>query len=343
MQIPTIILNLLLSTMVFLQPLVAQDLVAENMLLFQRSEGGWPKHYGEKAIDYNRIFTAAEKAGIKDDYHRNDATIDNKATTKEIRYLLKLYKKDPNKAYLKSAEKGISYLLDAQYKNGGWPQYYPDLSSYRHEVTYNDDAMINALNVLYDATKKEGDFSVLDTALIPREEMAIQKGIQCILKTQIKVKKKLTAWCAQYDENTLQPAMARKYELESISGSESVGIVRFLMKVQHPSPEIKNAIANAIEWFEKSKIVGYKYVDILDPKLPKGRDRVMVADAGSVIWARFYDIDSNVPFFSGRDSIKKYKVSEIEHERRIGYGWYGTWPKDLLEKEYPEWQKKNDL
>ncbi len=330
----------LLGTAV-LQNVYAQDLVADNMLMFQRSEGGWPKHYEEKAIDYNRVYSEAEKASIKDEHNRNDATIDNKATTKEIRYLLKEYKKDGNKVYLKAAEHGIKYLLDAQYRNGGWPQFYPDLSSYRHEITYNDDAMINALNVLYDVTKRTDDFSVVDSTLIPKAEKAIQKGIQCILKTQIKVKKKLTAWCAQYNENTLLPAMARKFELESISGSESVGIVKFLMKVENPSVEIKKAITGAIEWFEKSKIVGYKFVDIEAPSMPKGKDRVLVADATSVIWARFYDIDTNEPFFCGRDSIKRWKVSDIEHERRIGYAWYGTWPKDLLEKDYPNWLKKN--
>ncbi len=319
----------------------AQDMVADNMLLFQRSEGGWPKHYEERAIDYKRIYNEAEKASIKDEHNRNDATIDNKATTTEIRYLLKAYKKENNPAYLKAAEKGIKYLLEAQYKNGGWPQFYPDLSSYRHEITYNDDAMINAMNVLYDLTKKTDDFDVVDSTLIPKANKAIQRGIQCILKTQIKVKKQLTAWCAQYNENTLQPAMARKFELESISGSESVGIVRFLMKVENPSPEIKNAINSAVQWFEKSKIVGYKFVDIQDPTQPKGRDRVLIADSTSVIWARFYDIDTNEPFFSGRDSIKRKKVSEIENERRTGYAWYGTWPKELLEKEYPKWLKKN--
>jgi PelA/Pel-15E family pectate lyase len=321
--------------------LFAQDMVADNMLMFQRSEGGWPKHYEERAIDYKRVYSEAEKAAIKDEHNRNDATIDNKATTTEIRYLLKAFKKEKNPAYLKAAEKGIKYLLDAQYKNGGWPQFYPDLSSYRHEITYNDDAMINAMNVLYDLTKRAEDFDVVDSTLIPKASKAIQKGIQCILKTQIKVKKKLTAWCAQYNENTLQPAMARKFELESISGSESVGIVRFLMKVENPTPEIKNAINSAVEWFEKSKIVGYKFVDIQDPTQPKGRDRVLVADSTSVIWARFYDIDTNEPFFSGRDSIKRKKVSEIENERRTGYAWYGTWPKELLEKEYPKWLKKN--
>ena len=84
----------------------------------------------------------------------------------------------------------------------------------------------------------------------------------------------------------------------------------------------------------------YKYVDIDAPSLPKGRDRVILPDSNSVVWARFYEIGTNRPMFSGRDSIKKYAVSEIEQERRIGYGWYGTWPLELLEKDYPSWVKK---
>jgi PelA/Pel-15E family pectate lyase len=337
-----VIVRLALSAVFAAYSLAAytQDAVADNMLLFQRSEGGWPKHYEEKAIDYNRVYSDVEKAAIKDEHNRNDATIDNKATTKEIRYLLKMYKQLNNKTYLQAAEKGIKYLLDAQYANGGFPQFYPDLSSYRHEITYNDDAMINALNILWDVAKKTNNFEVVNAAFIPKAEKALQRGIQCILKTQIKVKKQLTAWCAQYDENTLQPAMARKFELVSISGNESVGIVKFLMKIENPSTEIKNAIIAAVEWFEKVKIKGYKYVDITDAAMPNGKDRVIVADTSSTIWARFYEIGTNTPFFSGRDSIKKYKVSEIEHERRVGYGWYGTWPKELLEKEYPTWRKK---
>lgn len=29
---------------------------------------------------------------------------------------------------------------------------------------------------------------------------------------------------------------------------------------------------------------------------------------------------------------------QIHPERRTGYSWYGTWPADLLETEYPRWQ-----
>lgn len=319
----------------------AQDPVADNMLLYQRSIGGWPKHVGEQQIDYTKQLTPAEKADLMDNKGLNDATIDNNATSKEIRYLVSAFKQSGNKNYLDAAEKGIRYLLMMQESNGGWPQFYPDSSLYRSEVTFNDNAMINAMNVLWDVVHRINDFDVVDPSLIEPSKNAIGAGVQCILKTQIKVHGKLTAWCAQYDKTTLQPAKARSYELVSISGEESVGIVEFLMKIENPSAEIKNAINSAVEWFQQSRIDGYRYADIKYASQPNGRDRVLMPDKNSTVWARFYDIETNKPFFSGRDGIKKWSVTEIENERRTGYGWYGTWPKKLLEKEYSEWKKKN--
>ena len=319
---------------------VAQDAVANNMLLFQRNYGGWPKHYQEQKINYKKVYTDVEKATIQDESNRNDATIDNDATSKEIRYLIKAYHQTKNKKYLTASEKGIKYLLKMQYKNGGFPQFYPDLSSYRHEITYNDNAMINAMNVLYDVALRRNGFDAVDSNFIKPSKIAVAKGVDCILKTQVKVKGKLTVWCAQHDEKTLKPAKARAYELPSLSGSESVGIIKFLMRFEHQTIEIKNAVEAALEWFEKSKIVGYKYEDIPDSTLPKGRDRGIIPEAGNILWARFYDIETNQPFFSGRDGIKRKNVSEIEYERRNGYGWYGNWARDLLEKDYPVWKSK---
>ena len=318
---------------------VAQDLVADNMLLFQRNYGGWPKHYKEEKIDYKKEYSAVEKATIQDESNRNDATIDNDATTKEVRYLIKVYHQSKNKKYLTAAENGIKYLLKMQYKNGGFPQFYTDLSSYRHEITYNDNAMINAMNVLYDVAFRRNGFDAVDSNFIKPSKNAVAKGVDCILKTQVKVKGKLTVWCAQHDEKTLKPAKARAYELPSLSGSESVGVVKFLMRYEQQTPEVIKAVEAAIQWFNKSKIIGYKYEEIPDSTLPKGRDRGIIPEAGNVLWARFYDIEANEPFFCGRDGIKRKNVSEIEYERRNGYGWYGTWAKDLLEKDYPNWKE----
>jgi PelA/Pel-15E family pectate lyase len=320
-----------------------KDPVAENMLLYQRKNGGWPKHFqGDRKVDYNRTLTRSEKKELHSGYTEGmDATIDNDATSKEIRYLAKAYKKTGNAAYLEAVQKGVAYLLKAQYPNGGWPQFYPDFSSYRSQVTYNDNAMVNALNILRDVAKGRNDLEVVERSYAGRCNKAVEKGIECILKTQIRQKGKLTAWCAQYNAKTLVPEMARKYELPSLSGNESVGIVKFLMGVENPPKEIIEAINGAVEWFDKVKIKGYRYIDVPAPNEPSGRDRVFVPDSsGGLLWARFYDLETNEPFFCGRDSQRKKTIAEVENERRIGYAWYGNWPGRLLSEDYPKWAAK---
>ncbi len=324
-----------------IQPLHAQDSVADHMLVYQRSSGGWPKHLGNNNVDYSKPIAPADLKMIREDTAHNGATIDNNATTKEIRYLLQSYKENRNKQYLAAAEHGIRFLLTAQYRNGGWPQYYPDSSLYRSEITYNDNAMVNVLNLLDDLAHHTNGLEEVNQVLVRPAQKAVENGIGCILKTQLVVNGKLTAWCAQYDKTTLLPDTARAYELPSLSGNESVGIVRFLMRTEHPSPAISNSVNSAVAWFEKVRIPGYKYVDIVDASLPDGKDRVIQPDPSSVIWARFYEISTNEPFFCGRDGIKKKHVAEVAYERRTNYGWYGTWPKQLLEKDYPAWKKAN--
>jgi PelA/Pel-15E family pectate lyase len=318
------------------------DPIADKMLLYQRKNGGWPKHFqGNRNVDYKRVLNDAELKELQDGYEKGiDATIDNEATNKEIKYLVKSYKAHNDERYLKAAEHGIDYLLKAQYANGGWPQYYPDFSLYRSQITYNDNAMINVLNVLQDVVNGKNDLDVISRSYVPKCKEAIQNGIDCILKTQWKQKGKLTAWCAQYNAKTMQPEIARKFELASLSGSESVGIVKFLMSQPNPSKEIITAVNAAVEWFNTVKITGYNFVDVKAPNETSGRDRVLVKDDNSVIWARFYDLETNEPFFTGRDSQPKKTIAEVENERRIGYAWYGVWPLNLINEEYPKWTAK---
>ncbi|RYZ45515.1 MAG: pectate lyase, partial [Chitinophagaceae bacterium] len=276
---------LLLGVLLSLAAL-SQDAVADNMLLYQRSIGGWPKHINDVKVDYAQSLTESDRTKLAGDKARKDATIDNGATTKEIRYLANAYKKTGNKAYLQAAEKGIRYLLLMQMPNGGFPQFYPDSSSYRGQITYNDNAMINALTVLWDVAYGEGGLEVVSASLKNPAKSAVAKGIDCILKTQVVINGKPTVWCAQHDKKTFLPVKARAFELASLSGSESVGILNFLMKVKDPSPALKSAVVHAVEWLKKAKIRGYTYKDIEDPAQPKGRDRVLVKDDFSFVWAR---------------------------------------------------------
>ena len=69
-------------------------------------------------------------------------------------------------------------------------------------------------------------------------------------------------------------------------------------------------------------------------------DVVVIADErAKPIWARHYEIGTNRPVFAGRDTVKRYALSDIERERRTGTPWYGNWPQGLLETEYPQWRE----
>ncbi|MBC7913546.1 MAG: pectate lyase [Pyrinomonadaceae bacterium] len=308
-------------------------MTAINILNYQRNSGGWPKNIA----DYTKKLTPAEEADIKSEASRNDATIDNSATVKEIRFLAEQYQISGKKEYLKAVENGISYLLKAQYSNGGWPQYFPDTSGYRKHITYNDHAMINVLTLLQDVSLGMRFMNGFDKSLVSLSKASVLKGIDCILNTQVKVKGKLTAWCAQHDKDSLVPAKARSYELISLSGSESVGILQFLMNQKKPSEKIKTSILEGVNWLKAVQLKGFKYEDIPDSSKPKGYDRLLIKHPESVLWARFYEVETNEPFVCGRDGIKKRELREIEYERRAGYAWYGSWAKELLEVKFPVW------
>ncbi|OIN57637.1 pectate lyase [Arsenicibacter rosenii] len=316
-----------------------QDSVGERMLLYQRNNGGWPQPGGDP-IKYQLSLTPIQKKKLLSEKDRLDTTIDDDATTREIRGLVEAYQKTKNDAYKTAAERGIRYLLTAQNAQGGWGQFYPDSSGYHKHITYNDNAMLNVLNVMKYTAEGAKGFDVLDPALRAPARQAVDKGIGCILKTQYVQNGKLTVWCAQHDRNTLLPAKARAFELPSLSGAESVGLVRFLMQIPNPSPAIKQSIRAAVAWFEAVKLPGINTKGIVDASQPKGRDRIVVDDPSSTLWARFYDLETNKPFFVGRDSIKRNALADIENERRVGYGYYGDWPAKLLRVDYPKWEEK---
>ena len=317
--------------------------IADNVLLYQRNTGGW-----QKGVDMARILSEKDKARLRERKNRKDSTLDNGATRTQMRYLAKVYTATKFKHFKKSFLEAVDYLLEAQYANGGWPQFYPPEghAGYSRYITFNDNAMIGAMSVLRDIAEKRPQYAFVDENRRKRAEKAVQKGIQCILKCQIIVDGKRTAWCQQHDEKTLEPRPARSYEKISICSGESVGVVKFLMsppdvRRKSPGPQIIDAIQAAVTWLDHVKLTGIRQIRKPDESKEGGYDKVVVEDATAPpIWARFYQIGTNRPIFCGRDGIIKYRLAEIEHERRIHYSWYGYSPADLLAKDYPTWQRK---
>lgn len=309
--------------------------IAENILLYQRDNGGWPKNYDRK-----RELTDKEKKELLGRKDRTDTTFDNGATHSEVRYLARAYETTRDERFSKAALKGIAFMLEAQYDNGGWPQFYPNARGYSKYVTFNDNAMIGVMTTLRDIAQKAPEYGFVEEGLRARAASAVKKGVQCLLRCQIVVHGKKTGWCAQHDEMTLVPRKARSYELPSISGSESVGIVRFLMSIDKPGADIIDAVQSAVAWFDEARLEGIRQIRKEDKSRPRGWDKVVVEDASAPpLWARFYEIGTNKPIFCSRDGVPKATLAEISYERRTGYSWLGYYATSLLAKEYPVWQR----
>jgi len=314
--------------------------IADNILLFQKDNGGWPKNY-----DILAVLTEPQKDSVLAAKHETNTTFDNRTTYSHIAALARVYYVTKADKYKDAALKGLDFIVKAQYANGGWPQYYPLQKGYSRCITYNDDAYIGIMKVLKDIVDEQPEYSFVDAKRKQRLKLAFDKGIDCILKTQINDAGKPTAWCQQYDETTLQPAWARKFEPPSICDGESVGVVLFLMSIKNPSKQITDAIQNAVAWFEASKINGIRVKTIpaeemTTPFRVSKTDRVVVSDSTAPpIWTRYYELKTHRPLFCNRDSKVVYSLAEVARERRDGYGWYTYGPQEVLNK-YPDWQKK---
>ena len=284
------------------------DQVLSNVLVSQLDCGAWAKN-----IDKRRPFDERRRAKIAAEKgDAESATIDNNATTTEIRYLVRHHREKGDAASLAAAQKGVDWLLSTQLANGGWAQFPHRTKGYWTHITFNDNAMRNVLELMRDAAEGADGMEALGAERREKCRRAFEKGLDCVLKCQIRIDGKPTVWCQQHDRETLKPANGRAYELASYCSQESADMVKFLMTLDNPSPEVVASVDGAVRWFERTR-------------LPDGT------------WARFYDLEECRPFFCDRSGVPKRDISEIDRERSKGYAWFGKKGADVL-KKYEKWR-----
>ncbi|HRZ96297.1 MAG TPA: pectate lyase [Paludibacter sp.] len=315
--------------------------IADNILLFQRNNGGWLKNY-----DMQAILTSEQVDSVVKTKASTHTTFDNSTTYTQIEYLASVYSITHTDKYKKACLRGIQFCLNAQYPNGGWPQYFPiETKNYSRRITYNDGAYMGIMELMQKIATRDSDYNFVSEPLRKKVQNAYNKGLECILNTQIVENGRMTVWCQQHDEITMQPAWARAFEPPSICNGESVSIVLFLMKIKNPDDRIIKSIQNAVKWFAESKIL-YTRVETINSEAEDTKyrtittDNIVVTDSlAKPIWTRYYELGSHRPQFCNRDSKFVYSLAGVSRERRVGYGWYTYEPQKVLNK-YPAWQKK---
>src|SRR5262249_19369220 len=118
--------------------------LAENLLSNQSDRGDWPKNIDTSAKPYDGDRTKLQ------------GTFDNGATVGELRFLARIYDATKKDRYRAAFLKGLDHILAAQYPTGGWPQTSPPGKGYARYVTFNDNTIVNLLELLRDVSRNDG-------------------------------------------------------------------------------------------------------------------------------------------------------------------------------------------
>lgn len=310
--------------------------IANNLIAYQNNDGGWPKN-----IDWLAKLSPDSVIAELDEHYRQ-STFDNRNIFPQIEYLSAVFIQTRQLKYKVAAEKGFQYILDNEYSKGGWRGWDANV------VTFNDDVMTGIMDLLLDVKQEHEYYNWLTKNMRANLLEAYERGLDVILKSQVVIDGKKTAWCQQHDFETYEPVKGRAYEHPSVTARESCDIILFLMRIDKPDKAICEAIISAVNWLNEAKITGYRYGNfpIEEQQYHESTinfDREFVKDStASLVWARYYDLEKGEPFLSLRDGTIVYHLNEISFDRRVGYEWYGTWPEKVI-KVYPQWIFTNNI
>ncbi len=291
--------------------------LAQTLLSWQVPAGGWSKH-----VDYR---LGGRQPGMawttQSDAAHYAGTFDNRATTKQLLFLTQLQALHPDPKIQAAVERGIDYLLAAQFPNGGWPQCYPLEGGYHDGITLNDAAMLHVMETLQLIAQGLEGFAWVDGQRKEASAWALERGVAALLQLQYDVAGEPTIWAAQYDLFTMKPVGARGFEVLSLSGGESVDVLRTLFKMRPVTPELTKAIEAGCAWFAAHP---------LPPGVGTGRQ---------VEWARFIDLQTQGPLFPGKTDGRCYPtLTALKQHNPTGYDYTVDKPGDIpngLEK----WRK----
>jgi PelA/Pel-15E family pectate lyase len=307
--------------------------LATIVLSYQAPCGGWSKHvgYSQGPRKPAMQWTSQSKPGHSPHYL---ATFDNRSTTEQLHCLANVWQATQRADCQAGFAKGLKYLLAAQQPGGGWPQVFPLEGDYHDDITFNDDAQTHILELLLRIINEEPQFGLLDDSLRREAKVALERGLQCVLATQLGPAGKKTGWAAQYDALTLQPSQARQLEPAALSGSESAQLIKFMMTIPDPTPEVVESIEQGLAWLKSAQVTGIA-------KVKAGGKTGYVSNPNSteVYWARFYDLQNGRPIFPGRDGVVYESFAELAANNSLGYDYYSNRPGSIVTNGQKKWRK----
>ncbi|MGB1204972.1 MAG: pectate lyase [Chitinophagales bacterium] len=218
---------------------------------------------------------------------------DDHTTTANISFLMNLHQEIKESWLYTAIDKGLEFVMKAQFANGAWPQRFPLRGGYRDFYTYNDGVINNCIALMYKAHRLYDNSQYLRSAV---------QGSDFVLASQLASPQ--AGWGEQYNHD-MQPDWARPFEPPCVCPAVTVHCIGSLLHAYLYTKNKKylQTIPEAIAWLKAA---------VFDEKK----------------WARHYEIGTNKPFYVPRSGGAKYydynKLIEkdrnsFDYHRRAAY------------------------
>ena len=302
---------------------------AHALVAGQLRSGGWDYRIEfDPALRKKFAYRADGEAA--NDKAQNTTTLDDNTTQAAVRFLMHIDRAlDHKDAKIHEAVKyALESLLKAQYPNGAWPQRYSEFPNpaefpvkkasypqewsrtfpkqdYKSYYTLNDNTLADVSETLFEAAEIYRE---------PRYQQAAARAGDFLLLAQLPAPQPI--WAQQYNAD-MQPAWARKFEPASVTGGESQGAIKLLMRIYRHTGDKKylEPVPRALAHLQASQLPGGKL-------------------------ARFYELHTNKPLFF----TKAYELTYSSDDMPTHYGFIVGSKVDSLQAEYKklasaEWTK----
>jgi PelA/Pel-15E family pectate lyase len=304
--------------------------IADNLLLMQRNNGGWPAN-----INPFRVLSAADRLAFLKDKTRTDASFANANITPQIYYLSHVYLQTGDVRYRDGAKKAFRLVLGAQLYNGGWSQ--KAVTELDNSATIDTRATINALAFMRRVAAGKMPYGYVPFAVRRQAAESVRKGDSLLLRLQQAYDSRASIWAGAYDLASSQPTAAQHGAVVALDTEVSVAITRYFMQIERPPAEVVRAITGAAHWFADNTLqqVQLRTARQPAPWLPAYTRAPLPRQA---VWARHYAIATNQPLVGnscGRP-LKPYELTVLAGAKH----WYGYWARALLQSQYPKWRTR---
>ena len=138
--------------------------IADNILLYQRVDGGWKENE-----DPTRILDAVGRAAFAAEAKKSGGSFDNRNIYTQLDYLATAYAITGDVRYRDGSLKGLQFTLAQQIPScGGWPHTVPATQPYHPHITIADDVTAGVLGTLRKAVSDTRRYAFVDAALRTR-------------------------------------------------------------------------------------------------------------------------------------------------------------------------------